>query len=352
MSIDFVPPKEKSQKHCFKVKYNTGVKYFSAEKEQDMKSWMEFFKIDFPKFLSEDDNSKSFGGGSSSPMYIPTPLPTSKSESILSKEKKKLTKEDIQRVKYQRKTSWNSSSPGRRDSLNLLQNTPLGRSLSKSNFIEELPTEEEELNSTYVDEDEYTTKDICGPQDGFDCDEEGPSPVIEVKKKKQDYQFENFIFNLQWAYEEDEIATCAAEILKKDPIYRTNEEQAYVLALEDYQRKLSEHMKKNKTKPLHNKATATCIFTIPKEERTKKELEYTNDIELYLNYVCKEIHYLPPDLYQRVIQDSIEIFNKPKEQRNEKEQLYVEKISLISREIYVHEIQTGLVSHPTLLHEL
>lgn len=307
-----------------------------------MKSWMEFFKFEYPKLLStEDEISKSFSGNQ---IFTPTPLPTSKSDSVI---KRKLTKVDILKVKIVRKASIGNKEP-----LNLLQTTTLGRSLSQKSFFEDIPEDNSSIDlSTFVEEDEYKTNDICGPQDGFE-DDEHVSPDIEVKKKKMKAFQENFIFNSTWPFEEDEIATCAAEILKKDPKYQTNEEKAYIIALEDYRKKLEEHMKKHKTKPIFNKATATCIFSIPKDQRSKKELEYTNDIELYLNHICKQIHYLPPDLYQRVIQDSVEIFNKPKEKRTEKEQLYVEKISMISREIYVQEIQTGLISQSTLLHDL
>lgn len=303
---------------------------------------MEYFKIDYPKFLSGDNFTNSFSGMNNG--FTGEPLLKSYQSEII----RKVKKEDIQKIKQIRKSS---TSDRKRGSLNLLQTTELGRSLSRNSFNS---IENDQLKAKIVEEDDgYTTKDVCGPVDGFDEEEEEkPFPVIEVKKKNSKFDFENFTFNLTWPYEEDEIATCAAEILKRDPKYRTNEEQAYVIALEDYQKKLQEHMKKHKTKPLHNKATGTCILTIPKEERKEKELEYTKDIELYLNYICKEIHYLPPDLYSRVIKDSIEIFNKPKEQRTKNEQLYIEKISMISREIYVQEIQNGLISQHTILHDL
>ncbi|KAL9641469.1 hypothetical protein ABK040_013394 [Willaertia magna] len=80
--------------------------------------------------------------------------------------------------------------------------------------------------------------------------------------------------------EEDEynIAISAAVIFLKDEMERTPQEQAYVIGMKDFRRKLEKHAKLRNARPEYTLSVGTCIFTIPEEERTPIEREYVQDV--------------------------------------------------------------------------
>jgi len=95
--------------------------------------------------------------------------------------------------------------------------------------------------------------------------------------------------NLLLVSEDDEydIAMSATEIFLKDPKHRTPEEQAYVLAMQQYTNALLNHTQRHNVKPEYSLASGTCIFLIPEQHRTQIEREYVNDM---VNEYLTQLH--------------------------------------------------------------
>jgi hypothetical protein len=365
--VEFVHPREKQQKCCFKVKTQMYTRYFAAEKEADMNAWLEFLQIEFPKlmgFAPQLDQTKS-GKDLSELNTSPSKIEKSRSDSTILKH---------HQDEMRRRQSGVSKRPSIRTQLQMLPisssfavatgsfninnvttpgtTTPPLQLLSNFALMSNMETEMSEhegetgMHESSI-EDEYETGDVINDDGGDERGEQVHFAFDDVKPIETVFDLFQFTHD-----EEEEISSCSSEILRRDPRYRTPEEQAYVIALNDYQAKLKEHMERTSTRPVHNKATASILYTIPTEDLTPIEKKLVDSIDKHVTVLCRDTHYLPPELHQRVVDDSIAVFNKPKEKRTDKEQLYVDNISSISREIYSMELQHGLVSFPCLLHDL
>jgi len=150
--------------------------------------------------------------------------------------------------------------------------------------------------------------------------------------------------------EEYDIAISAAEIFLKDEKDRTPEEQAYVIAMKDYLKKLQEHMKRTKSKPEYGLASGTALFCKNPKERTLNEQQYVKSIsEDYVTELRqrKNVHLVSVDKQTEIAKKGFDIVNK--KGKNSEEEAYVQQLSKCSKEIEAIERVHGLIAHHSLL---
>jgi hypothetical protein len=152
--------------------------------------------------------------------------------------------------------------------------------------------------------------------------------------------------------EEYDIAMCSAEIFLKDPEDRTPEEQAYVLAMEQYVHALIDYGEKYHAKPEYSLASGTCIFSMPEEMRTQIEREYVSDITAekatHLNIIDKKRDISMES--QIEMQDAAaKIFAKPPSERTLEEREYVSKVRRTLRDISRIEREHGMKVQHSLM---
>jgi hypothetical protein len=152
--------------------------------------------------------------------------------------------------------------------------------------------------------------------------------------------------------QEYDIAISAAEIFLKDEKDRTPEEQAYVIAMQEYLQKLEEHMKKTKSKPQYGLASGTALFCMSPQKRTLNEQQYVKSIaEDYVSELQqrKNVHLISVDVQTDIAKKGLKIVNK--KERKSDEEAYVRLLSKCSREIEAIERVHGLSAHHSLLSE-
>ncbi|KAL9652819.1 hypothetical protein ABK040_010851 [Willaertia magna] len=147
--------------------------------------------------------------------------------------------------------------------------------------------------------------------------------------------------------EDDEynIAMCAAEIFLKSESERSPQEQAYIIALKDYKRKLEEYAKKHNARPEYSLALGTIIFLTPENERSTVEQEYVKDVmsAFFDEFKAADSQrFLPLQIQADIVKGAQSIFEKPVEKRTEEEKQYLIKVQELQRQLFKVEVQNGL----------
>nr|CAG4715484.1 unnamed protein product [Naegleria fowleri] len=136
--------------------------------------------------------------------------------------------------------------------------------------------------------------------------------------------------------EEYNIAMSAVEIFLKKEEGRTPQEQAYILALNEYRRKLEEHAKRVNARPDYSLSVGTCIFLIPEKDRTPSEQEYIKDVISAFTDETKDHdkhRLLPLKIQLDIVKAAKIIKEKPEKDRTEDEKQYLIRVEEIERQI-------------------
>lgn len=133
---------------------------------------------------------------------------------------------------------------------------------------------------------------------------------------------------------------------------RTPQEQAYVIAMQQYRQHLQDHMKKTKGIPEYSLASGTVIFSIPTKERTDTEKEFAQDLlQCYFEELDKDEDRfeVPVELQHNVAVRAMEIFAKPEQDRTEEEQQYVLTMNEYARDLAKFERKNGIEASHSLI---
>ncbi|KAG2374075.1 hypothetical protein C9374_011154 [Naegleria lovaniensis] len=138
--------------------------------------------------------------------------------------------------------------------------------------------------------------------------------------------------------EDDEynIAMSAVEIFLKKEEDRTPQEQAYLLALNEYRKKLDEHAKRVNARPDYSLAVGTCIFLIPEKDRSPSEQEYIKDVISAFTDDSKDHdkhRLLPLKIQLDIVKAAKLIKEKPEKDRTEDEKQYLFRVEEIEKQI-------------------
>ncbi|EFC40296.1 predicted protein [Naegleria gruberi] len=147
--------------------------------------------------------------------------------------------------------------------------------------------------------------------------------------------------------EDDEynIAMSAVEIFLKKEEERTPHEQAYIIALNDYRRRLDEHARRANARPEYSLAVGTCIFLTPEKDRTISEQEYVKDVLSAFFEDQKESdksRLLPLKIQMDIVKAAKLLKEKPENQRTEEEKQYISRVEEIQRQLNRFSLKNGL----------
>lgn len=144
------------------------------------------------------------------------------------------------------------------------------------------------------------------------------------------------------------------EIFLKPEELRTPQEQAYVLAMQQYHSELQKHIGKHPGVPEYSLASGTVIFAKSESQRTPSEADYVKDMmeEFFsalqhdLQQHTDEESQLNMEIQNMIMSRASEIFAKSESERSKDEQAYVLKIQECARDLKKFEVKHGVqVSH-------
>lgn len=266
------------------------------------------------------------------------------------------------------------ATPPKYDS-NLLQDSPL----SANHIVEELKDKDHGLSNTALHikmtqrltmkEDSFKgSLDLLQPierresipmhaQDDFQPLPDPRRPSDASEHSHAPHPREGFIS----PEDEYDVALCAVEIFLKNPNDRSPEEQAYILAMQQYLDQLQSHITKCSKDgqilmPEYSLASGSVLFLKDVARRTQVEQEYVHDMcEEYIqaiqaqdNIASGGDNVLPLDLEIQVMERAKEIFEKSEDERTPEEQEYVLKLQDYSRQMKLIENQHGLCAQHSL----
>lgn len=161
--------------------------------------------------------------------------------------------------------------------------------------------------------------------------------------------------------EEFDIAISAVAIYLKLHEERSPEEQAYVLAMQEYYKGMTEHAAKvGNAVPVHGLASGTCLLFAPEDKRTREEQMMVEELvheyyrELDLTYSASPTSAsgsngeskIEPELTLEeqvmIAEAASRVFAKRPEERTPEEHEYVNRMEEYAEEIAKMEREAGL----------